>query len=249
MGSLRGSRQAFCLSGTILCLSVLFTSSAFAQPDWVQFNDETGTRLVGPANMTTSDIAEKDFAWGDIDQDGDIDLVSVRKEDFTSGLNAGPSTLYTNLLFMNENGVLTDMTSTYVATSDVPGDNGFLTATNDRDVILADVTGDGWLDIITATTLSDGQPKHISHPRIYRNLGMVSGSWGGFIHEDFRMPALAANTTGAVSQIKHVRCPDIANDPVDVPVTVEICSRHRPAGGPWPPERNRICKRPLSSCC
>lgn len=169
-----------------------------AQPDWVEFTDETSNWLSASPSVSTTDNAEKDYAWGDVDQDGDIDLVVVRKEDFTSSLTAGPASLYTNVLLMNINGVLTDQTTLYANSSDVAGDNGFLTATNDRDVILADVTGDGWLDMVTAPTLSDGFPKHISHPRVYRNLGMVGGSWGGFLHEDARIPALASNTPSGV---------------------------------------------------
>ena len=200
------------LSVFLFCGALLVSTPALAQPDWVSFTNETGTRLVAGATVGTSDTAEKDYAWGDIDQDGDIDMVIARKLAFTSG---GTTAFRTNVLLLNHNGVLTDETAAFAASSDVPGDNGFLTPTNDRDIILADVTGDGWLDIITCTTLSDGFPKHISHPRIYRNLGMVSGSWGGFIHEDARMPALAANTTAGVPHAPRfcsVRAGDIDMD-------------------------------------
>jgi len=175
----------------VICWLALATPLA-AQPDWVQFNNETATRINAAANVSTSDVAEKDYIWGDVDQDGDIDLVAVRKQPFTSG---GTGAFRTNVLFMNENGVLVDRTSEYASASDVPGDNGFLTPTNDRDVILADVTGDGWDDIITAVTLADGSPKHIAYPRIYRNLGMSGGVWQGFIHEDARMPQILGNAT------------------------------------------------------
>ena len=75
--------------------------------------------------------------------------------------------------------------------SHVPGDNGFLTATNDRDVVIADVDGDGWEDVITATTFTLNQPKHISHPRVYMNLGNDGqGNWLGLRHEDARIPQL-----------------------------------------------------------
>ena len=195
LGSPKGTCEFARNAVTLVALALLFSSPALAQPDWVQFTNETGTRLVAGASVGTSDTAEKDYAWGDVDQDGDIDMVIARKLAFTSG---GSGAFRTNVLLLNHNGVLTDETANFAATSDVAGDNGFLTPTNDRDIILADVTGDGWLDIITATTLSDGFPKHISHPRVYRNLGMVAGSWGGFIHEDARIPALAANTGAGV---------------------------------------------------
>jgi len=185
--------------GTGLLAVVALAGSAGAQlpldPDWVQFVNQTPTRLSAAAAVSTADSSEKEYAFGDLDQDGDIDLVCVRKQGWTTG---GAGAFRTNVLFMNVNGVLTDQTALYAGTSDVPGDQGFLTATNDRDVQLADVTGDGWLDMITAVTLSDGFAKHISHPRVYRNLGLVGGVWGGFIHEDARIGALAGNTGSGV---------------------------------------------------
>jgi hypothetical protein len=175
----------------VICWFVLSLSAPVsAQPDWVQFNNETATRINAAAGVSTSDTAEKDYIWGDVDQDGDIDLIAVRKLAFTTG---GSGAFRTNVLFMNENGVLVDRTADYANTSDVPGDNGFLTPTNDRDVILADVTGDGWLDIVTAVTLSDGSPKHLAYPRIYRNLGAPGGVWQGFVHEDARIPQFEGN--------------------------------------------------------
>ncbi len=166
------------------------TTQIQAQPDWVQFIDETSSRIVAAANVSTSDVAEKDYAWGDVDQDGDIDLVVVRKLAFTTG---GAGAMRSNVLLMNQSGVLVDRTSDYASASNVAGDNGFLTATNDRDVILADVTGDGWLDMVTAVTLADGSPKHISYPRVYRNLGLSGGVWQGFIYEDERIPQFEGN--------------------------------------------------------
>ena len=70
---------------------------------------------------------------GDIDNDGDEDLICVRKEPFTS---TGRDI---NILFMNEDGVLVDRTSVYAIASNVDGEQGFLTPTNDRDVKMADL--------------------------------------------------------------------------------------------------------------
>ncbi|MCZ6655413.1 MAG: FG-GAP-like repeat-containing protein, partial [Planctomycetota bacterium] len=128
-----------------------------------------------------------DYAWGDVDKDGDTDLVIVRKEPFTKPGKR------VNVLLMNENGVLVDSTQEYATASDVPGDAGFATPTNDRDVVLVDVDGDGWLDIVTATTLTDNQAKHISHPRVYMNLRDEppgSGNWLGFEYQDARIPQM-----------------------------------------------------------
>ena len=136
--------------------------AAFGLPawgDWVEFVDETSARLVAAPDVGSNDVEEKSFAWGDLDRDGDIDLVVARKEPFnTSGKRA-------NVLFLNEVGVLVDRTAEYAVSADVVGDVGFHTPTNDRDVILVDVDQDGWLDAVTATALSDSEPKHIGHPR------------------------------------------------------------------------------------
>jgi len=163
-------------------IAMLLALPAAAQ--WVEFADETATRFMG-----VTDSEEKDYAWGDVDQDGDTDLVVVRKEPFTSPGKR------TNFLFINENGVLVNRTTQFATDSDVPGDEGFNTPTNDRDVKLVDVDLDGWLDIVTAVTISDSDPKHIGHPRVYRNLGCTGAcagtdDWLGFRHEDARTPAM-----------------------------------------------------------
>ncbi|MCP3904838.1 MAG: VCBS repeat-containing protein [Planctomycetes bacterium] len=151
---------------------------------WVQYVDETATRLVADPAVGADDVEEKDFAWGDVDGDGDVDLVIVRKQPFTS--SGGRS----NVLLLNENGVLVDRTAEKATQSNVPLDVGFLTATNDRDVVLVDVNADGFLDIVTAVDMSDGRPKHIGHPRVYVNLGNAGDAWQGFRYEATRIPQL-----------------------------------------------------------
>lgn len=154
---------------------------------WIEFKPNSGM-LSGPAisNATT----EVDFAAGDLDNDGRVDLVVVRKQPFTT---AGKRT---NLLLMNVGGVLTDRTATHASASDVAGDQGFLTPTNDRDVVIVDVDQDGFEDVVTAVTLSSGDPKHVGHPRVYRNGGVV-GAWTGLRHEDARVPQLLHYGTGS----------------------------------------------------
>jgi len=174
--------------GSTVLVAAGLTSSALAG-DWIEFNNETSSRIVAPSNLVVSDNEEKDYAWGDVDNDGDIDLVIVRKQPFTSEGKR------TNVLLMNEgvadghdmNGVLVDRTEEYATASTVAGDQGFLTPTNDRDVQLIDVDLDGWLDIVTATTLSDGDPAHIKLPRVYMNLGENNGVWQGFRYEADRV--------------------------------------------------------------
>lgn len=173
----------------LLAASVLLAhaGSAHAQFDvrWAEFRNDTTARLVASPDLGASDVEEKDYAWGDLDRDGDVDLVVVRKQ---PGTTAGRKP---NVLLMNEGGTLVDRTALYAAAADVAGDQGFLTATNDRDVVVADLDGDGWLDVATAVTISDGLPKEVSHPRIYRNLGSASdGSWRGLRFEAGRSPQL-----------------------------------------------------------
>lgn len=141
--------------------------------DWVNFVDETSTRISSDPSVGVSDIREKDMAVGDVDQDGDTDLVVVRKIPFT---NPGG---FRNVLFMNENGVMTDRSATLAP--------DFLDATDDRDVELVDVDGDGWLDIVTAGTF--GQ-----QPRILHNLGAIANVWQGYDWEPSRLPTLLSGT-------------------------------------------------------
>ena len=173
------------ISLPILLASILATTaSAQFNQQWVTFQADQA-RLQPSATAISNATTEIDFAWGDLDHDGWTDLVVVRKEPVTTPGKR------TNILLMNEFGVFVDRTVQYASSSDVSGDMGFLTATNDRDVILADLDGDGWDDLVTATTLSDGDPKHIGHPRVYMNLGLDgSGNWLGFRHEDARIPQL-----------------------------------------------------------
>ncbi|MHC5023114.1 MAG: FG-GAP repeat domain-containing protein, partial [Planctomycetota bacterium] len=170
---------------TVLGVTAL-VAPVHAGGEWVDYVDETDTRLVASGALGANDTEEKDYAWGDLDNDGWIDLVNVRKQEFTTtGKRA-------NVLFMNELGTLVDRTVEYASDSDVGGDAGFLTPTNDRDVVIVDVNNDGWLDVVTATTLTDNQAKHLSHPRVYMNLGEISGVWQGLRHEDARIPQMHA---------------------------------------------------------
>src|SRR5688572_15046281 len=134
------------MARTLLAL-VLGATAAHGQLDnrWLEFAPSDGSLDVLPTAISGMD-AEVDFASGDLDQDGRPDLVAVRKEPF------GTPGKRTNLLLMSEQGVLRDRTALYAAASDVPGDQGFLTPTADRDVVLADVDVDGWLDVVTAAT-------------------------------------------------------------------------------------------------
>ena len=184
-----GPRTAFRLALGGLALSALsLSASAQFNNQWLTFSKDQ-SKLGMASNAVSNSQNEVDFAWGDLDKNGFTDLVVVRKHPFTN------STPRTNLLLMNEGGVLQDRTAQFATASTVPGGNGFLTLTNDRDVVLTDVDNDSWLDVVTAPTLSDGKSKIIGHPRIYMNLGDDGGgNWQGLRFEDARSPQMF--TTG-----------------------------------------------------
>lgn len=156
---------------------------------WVNLTKETDSRLVSTLHLVDHDNLEKDMAFGDFDQDGDLDLIIVRK--FPGSIQGG----FPDILLMNEGGVLVDRTEEYGTASDVAGSVGLKDLSNDRDVEAVDVDNDGWLDLVTATTMSDqleAQP-WLGQPRVYHNKGNdENGNWLGFRNEDLRIPTLKA---------------------------------------------------------
>lgn len=157
---------------------------------WVTFQEQTLQRLIIDAGVGMNDPEEKDMAQGDFDNDGDVDIIVVRKQPFTTpGRKRG-------VLLMNEgtaeghalNGVLVDRTALYGSAA-TDGGQGLLDLTCNRDVVVTDVNMDGWLDIVTAPVFGEGLPKTISHPRIYVNLqDDVNGDWLGFQYQENRIP-------------------------------------------------------------
>ena len=147
--------------------SCYLTAAAPGANPWVSYTDETSTRLAAQPSVGVLDPQEKDYAWGDVDHDNDVDLVVARKQPFTAGGG------HRNILLVNEAGVLTDRTADYIT--------GFNDGTIDRDVALVDVNNDGWLDIVTAATCNGCNASGISDDsRLYMNLGAPLGAWLGY---------------------------------------------------------------------
>ncbi|HET6202415.1 MAG TPA: VCBS repeat-containing protein [Planctomycetota bacterium] len=152
--------------------TALLAAAAPAQV-WVQFTDQTASRLSAAPGVGTADPQEKDVAVGDIDNDGDTDLIVVRKFPFTV---AGPMP---NVLYINDNGVMTDMTATYAP--------DFLAASDSRAVEIVDLDGNGWKDVVVANTFGDP-------PDVLMNWGNnASGVWTGIVLENWRFPAVGYN--------------------------------------------------------
>jgi hypothetical protein len=165
---------------------LLLAAPAVAQlgNPWLTFTKQPAQLALPQLTLSDADTQVL-FRTGDLDQDGWDDVVAVRKQQASQ---LGKRRAY---LLMNESGVLTDETDAYATASDVPGDSGFLTPCNNRECVLADVDGDGWLEVITAASLSDGDPKALSHPRVYLNRGEdAGGNWLGLRNEDARIPQL-----------------------------------------------------------
>jgi hypothetical protein len=177
-------RCALLVAGFASTVLLCAAASAQLNVQWVKFAN-TPSKLGVSATAISDNNTEVDFATGDLNKDGWEDVVAVRKQQSsTTGKR-------TNMLLINNHGKLEDKTAQWATAADVVGDQGFLTLVNNRDAKIIDVNGDTWPDVITCTTLSDGDPKVISHPRVYVNLGADgSGNWLGLRFENARFPQL-----------------------------------------------------------
>jgi hypothetical protein len=193
--------------------------AALAQFDnqWVQFANDTHNRFQNPdgslATQIVNNTNEKHFAYGDFNGDGWMDLVMVTKT--PASIPGGQPGF---LMINNGAGVLVDRTAQYGADSDFAGSMGLLDLVDSRKVKAIDVNGDGLLDLVTcATNLGSteaGNPKYITHPRVYINKGFdASGNWLGFRYEVNRIPTLiGANGQTAAPRFCSVAVGDVTGD-------------------------------------
>ncbi len=158
---------------------------------WIELTDQTAARLQ-LTSVPAGDPEEKDVAVADFDRDGWDDVVVVRKKPFS---NPGPRF---DVLLMNEHGVLVDRTGLLAP--------GFLVnATDSRDVVAADLTGDGWADLAIGSTFGD-------RPRFYRNRGPgKGGQWLGLVDESARFGPIVG-TPIALLKVCGITAGDIDHD-------------------------------------
>ena len=197
---------------TLLPLLVTGAIASGAHAQFVELQDETADRLVLDPALVYLNL-EKGLAQGDFDRDGDQDVICAMK--FVGSIEGG----FPNLLLMNENGILVDRTAEYGTASDIPGDTGLMASTNDRNLEVIDVDNDGWMDLVSATTMSDGLDWTIGQPRCYLNLGEdSSGNWLGFRHERNRIPEffpIGGTRTGGMPRFCDVAIGDFNGDGYD----------------------------------
>tara|TARA_B110000003_G_scaffold15101_2_gene14819 strand:- start:4056 stop:7538 length:3483 start_codon:yes stop_codon:yes gene_type:complete len=159
---------------TFLLLLILNANCSWGQ--WLDWEMASEERLV-LSTVANNDDEEKDIWTADLNKDGWMDVIVVRKEPFSAPTEPPKS----DLLLINQNGVLVDATATYAPE--------FLTNPSfARDIYVTDVDGDGWDDLVVANTFNQ-------QPMLYMNQGeSTEGEWLGLLDESAdRLPSLSSD--------------------------------------------------------
>lgn len=174
------TRKSAWFSGFDLAIVLLFVAAAPVPAQWVSFSDQTATRLQ-LSSVPNDDAEEKEIEIGDLNRDGRVDMVVARK---APNYSYGPRT---HVLLLKESGRFVDRTSQYAP-------HFLSTPTDARDIVVADLNGDNWLDVVIANTF--GQ-----QPRFYWNLGRrADGTWAGLYDTtQWSFPVLALNSCGVAA--------------------------------------------------
>ncbi len=130
------------------------------------FTNATASRLSAAAPVGSADPTEKSYGIADVDKDGDLDVVVGRRTRPAFPSSLGKAAAIENTFLRNENGVLTDRTSTLAS--------HFLVKNATRDTLLADLNGDGWLDCLFAD--GDANLPHL----LLNQKNDGGGNWLGF---------------------------------------------------------------------
>lgn len=179
-----GSLRAFVFLG-VLGLVTFGVTSVGGQV-WLDYQTVTNTNIAEDTYSQTNysiinDGAERDYEVLDVDLDGDMDVLVVRKEPFTTFGNRQ------NILLLNVDGVLTDKTfdlaPEMVTSSEFPdGDNA-------RDVKMGNFNGDAYPDFAIANAGNEQSPGQ--QPRLFFNRGVDGqGVWLGFEERSELLPYL-----------------------------------------------------------
>jgi hypothetical protein len=161
----------------LIAALVALGAPALVHAQWITFTDSTPSYLSYTGYAT--DGEEKDFSTADLDKDGDLDVIVVRKQPF---YQISPRT---HVLLMNVGGVLTDQTVTYAP--------GFIANPSlARLSLVADFDGDTWLDVIVVNTNSQSTSNNTGFmPQYYKNLGNSGSTWLGLQLETGRIPSFS----------------------------------------------------------
>ena len=162
------------LSAVMACLFGVGTTTA--QEVWLDWDLQTDVRLE-LSSVANADDEEKDIWPADLNKDGWMDVIVVRKEPFSSATEPPKA----DLLLMNVEGLLVDMTASLAP--EFISNPSFA-----RDIYVVDVDGDSWEDVVIVNTFNQ-------QPMLYMNMGEdADGNWLGLEDDSqARLPQLVSD--------------------------------------------------------